>query len=137
MPYVTTTVHALFNRAFRNTAGSWPATVYLGLFKVSPILDGTGGTEVTTNDFTVYARQVATFSSPSSRTISNSVACLYVASATLGPGGAHTITHAGIFDAATAGNLMAYGALTSPLSVGAGSLVNIPIGQLIITDPGT
>lgn len=136
MPYVTATVHALFNRAFRNTAGTWPSVVYLGLFKTPPILDGSGFVEVTTSDLTGYARQTATFAAPSSRTISNSVACLFSASAAV-PGGTFVVTHAGIFDASTAGNLMAYGALTSPLSIGVGSLVNIPIGQLVITDDGT
>lgn len=136
MPWVTATIHAVFNRAFRNTAGSWPATVYLGLFKTPPILDGTGFVEVTTGDLTGYARQLATFAAPSGRAVANSVACLFSSSAVV-PGGTFIVTHGGIFDASVAGSVMAYGALTTPLTVGAGSLVNIPIGQLVITDPGT
>ena len=136
MPYVTATVHALLNRAFRNTAGTWPSTVYCGLFKTPPILDGSGFVEVTTGDLDAYARVAITFAAPSGRGISNSAAVLYTNSATV-PGGTFVVTHFGVFDALTSGNLMAYGALASPLTVGAGSVVNFPIGQLSIIDPGT
>ena len=96
MPYVTTTVHALLNRGFRNTAGTWPSVVYCGLFKTPPILDGSGFVEVTTGDLSGYIRKAITFAAPSGRGISNSLAVLFTNSATV-PGGTELVGRAGEF----------------------------------------
>lgn len=135
MPIVTATVQALYSRGFRNVAGSWPSTVYMSLLKGAPALDGTGATEFAASDFVEYARKAITFAAPVGRSMSNSLAVLFASSATMGVPG--VATHFGIHDALTSGNMMAFGALTSPYSIGAASLVNFPIGQVVVTNLGT
>jgi hypothetical protein len=135
MPIVNATVHALYSRAFRNTAGSWPSIVYMSLLKSAPALDGSSLVEFTAADFVQYARQAITFGSPASRAMANSAPVLFASSATMGVPA--VATHYGIHDALTSGNLMFWGQLTSPFSIGASSLVNFPIGQVTLTNIGT
>src|SRR5688572_11335183 len=97
---------ALLNEVFRATAFAAPAAVYVGLFTAPPS-DAGGGTEVAGGS---YARQAVPFGAPSpSGTIKNSGDVTFpTASADWG-----TITHFAIFDAAVAGNMLVWGALTS------------------------
>lgn len=138
MPLSTYAVQQLGNRWLRNVAGSFPSTIYMALLTTAPTaLDGSGYVELNPGTYTWYARQAATIGAPSGRTFANSSAVLYSASATvLVP---NPVTHAMIFDAATygTGNVWAWGQLTSPISIGVGSPVNFPIGQLVFDDPGT
>jgi len=76
-----------------------PASIYVGAF-TSP------STEVSGNG---YARQTLTFSNGSNRGASNTSTANFTASG--GPWG--TITHLGLFDAATGGNLLWQGPLVS------------------------
>jgi len=115
----------------KDGTGTIPTTYYAAMFKVTPALDGTGGTEVDSAVNTWYARQALTLAAPSlsGRSIANSVACTFHASAPDAISG--NIVSLGWFDAATAGNLWLIQPLTTQLSVGIGSQVIFPIGQLI------
>lgn len=104
---------ALLNAVFRNTSYTSPATVYLALYTSNPT-DADTGTEVSGGS---YVRQAVTFSAPSQvggkATILNSSDITFpVATADWG-----TITHIGLRDASTSGNLLYYGAITNPRSI--------------------
>lgn len=47
--------------------------------------------------------------------------------------GTVTVTHWGIYDASTAGNLLYHASLTNAKSLDAGDILNFPIGSLTIT----
>ena len=116
---------ALLNHILRNTAFTSPTTVYLALFTTAPGEAG-GGVEVSGGS---YARQAATFGAPSNGTCSNSADVTFPqATADWG-----TIQGFGIFDAATAGNLLFYGNFTVAKSVLSGDYFVVPAGGLSIT----
>jgi hypothetical protein len=108
-------------------AATRPTTWRVGLFTAAPS-DSGGGTEVSTGG---YARQSATFAAASSPggTTSNSGAISWTAS------GANygTVTHVGIFDAATGGNLLWHGPLTASKTVNNGDTFQIAAGALTLT----
>jgi len=98
----------------------------LALFTAAPGETG-GGTEVTTSG-TAYARQSVAFTT-TGNTTSNSAAVEY----STATGAFGTVTHVGVFDAATAGNLMAYAVLTSSKAIDTGDVFRVPTGDLDIT----
>lgn len=114
----------LLDHAFRNTAYTPPAAVYLALYTVAPT-DAGGGTEVTGGG---YARQAITFGAASGGAISNTGAVSFTAT------GANygDVVAVGIFDASTAGNLMAWDAITTA-TVNNGDTINFAIGAIDVT----
>ena len=112
----------------RGTAApSAPAAVYVALFNGDPTDTGTGGTEVTSTIRTA-GRVAATFGAPTNGVISNSSIVSFGAAA-----GTANVTHFALFDAATAGNEIVSGALSSGSgSVSAGSTVSFAVGALSI-----
>jgi hypothetical protein len=117
--------NALINATLRNTAYTSPANVYVGLFTTNPTDDGSG-TEVSGGS---YARIVATFAAPSNGSSSTN-ADVQFAQAT---GNWGTITHFGIFDALTTGNLLYHGALTVSKTIETGDVFKIASGNLTVT----
>jgi len=116
----------ILDHVFGGAAYTAPATLYLALFTSDPAEDGSG-TEVTTSG-TAYARQSVAFT-VSGNTASNTSAIEYpTATASYG-----SVTHVGIYDASTAGNLMAYAALTSSKTIASGDVFRVPAGDLDIT----
>lgn len=117
--------NVLINAILRGIAYTSPATVYLGLFTSDPTDAGTG-TEVSGGG---YARQAVTFSAPSNGSTSNSAEVLFPqATANWG-----TVTHVGIFDAATGGNLLLHGALAVSKTIATGDQFKIAAGKLTVT----
>ena len=114
----------VLEHVFANTAYTSPTTVYVALFTTSPAEDGSG-TEVSGGG---YARQAGSFS-VSGNTATTTAAVEYpTATADYG-----TVTHVGIYDASTAGNLLAYAALTASKNISSGDVFRIPTGDLDIT----
>jgi len=110
------------------TAGSAtrPTSWYLALFTANPDEDASS-TEVSTSG-TAYARQSVAFT-VSGNTASNSAAVEFpTATASYG-----TVTHVGVFDASTSGNLIAYAALTTSKAIDTGDVMRVPAGDLDIT----
>lgn len=101
-----------------------PTAWYVALFTSAPS-DSGGGTEVSTGG---YARQAATFT-VTGDTASNTAILDFTA------GGASwgTITHIGIFDAVSGGNLLWHGAMTAPKAVGDGDSLSFGIGAIDLT----
>ena len=103
-----------------------PTTLHLALFTSNPDEDGSG-TEVTTVG-TAYARQTAAFT-VSGNTASNSAAIEFpTATASYG-----TVSHVGVYDASTGGNLIAYAALSTSKAIDTGDVLRVPAGDLDIT----
>lgn len=114
----------VLDHVFGGTAYTAPATLYVALFTAAPS-DSGGGTEVSGG---AYARQTIAFTT-SGDTTSNTAAVEFpTATANYG-----TVTHVGIYDASTAGNLMAWAALTSSKTIETGDVFRIPAGDLDIT----
>lgn len=114
----------VLDHVFSNTAYTSPAAVYVALFTTDPAEDGSG-TEVSGGG---YARQAGSFS-VTGNTATTTAAIEYpTATADYG-----LVTHVGIYDASTAGNLLAYAALTASKNISSGDVFRIPTGDLDIT----
>jgi hypothetical protein len=114
----------VLGHVFGATAYTAAGTLYLALFTSDPAEDGSG-TEVTGG---AYARQTVAFT-VAGNNASNTSAVEY-ATATAGYG---TVSHIGVYDAATSGNLLAYAALTSSKAIDIGDVFRVPTGDLDIT----
>lgn len=117
--------NALINATLRNTSFTSPATVYVGLYTSDPG-EGNTGTEVSG---TSYARQSATFGSPSNGVSTNSAAIEFPQAG----GSWGTVSHIGILDASTSGNLLYYTALDASKTIDTGDVFRIAIGSLSVT----
>lgn len=116
----------ILDHVFGAAAYTAPGTMHLALFTSNPAEDASG-TEVTTSG-TAYARQTVAFT-VSGNTASNTGAVEYpTATAAFG-----TVSHVGVMDASTSGNLMAYAALTSSKTISTGDVFRVPAGDLDIT----
>ena len=102
-----------------------PSNVYVALHTADPTDAGTG-TEVSGNG---YARQAITFGAASSGTASNSAVEFPAASG----GDFGTITHIGIWDATTSGNLLFHSALTTSKTIADGDIFKIAASGIDIT----
>lgn len=117
--------NALINAVLRGTTYTSPTTVYIGLFTSDPT-DAKTGTEVTGG---AYARQAITFGAPTNGVSYSSADVLFpVATASWG-----TVTHIGIFDAATSGNLLFHGTLTNTKTIAADDQLKIVAGNVNVT----
>lgn len=114
----------ILDHVFGGNAYSAPATIYLGLHTSNPDEDDTG-TEVSGGS---YARQSMAFT-VSGNTASNNAAVEFPTAT----GSWGTISHVGLYDASTAGNLLAYAALTASKTIDSGDVFRVPSGDLDIT----
>ena len=117
--------HVLLTSAF--TA---PTNLYLALCTADPTDAGTGSTIVEPSGLG-YARVScnSSFSAAAARAITNDVAIQFPEAS--GAWGA--LTHWALCDASTAGNMLAYGALTTPRSPKSGDDPVVSIGELDIS----
>jgi hypothetical protein len=116
----------VLNYVFTTTSVTRPTAWYLALFTSNPAEDASG-TEVSTSG-TAYARQSATFT-VSGNTASNSGAIEFP-TATAGYG---TVSHVGIYTAASGGDLIAYAALSTSKTIDTGDVFRVPDGDLDVT----
>ena len=114
----------VLDHVFGGTAYTAPTTLYVALFTAAPS-DSGGGTEVSGGG---YARQTIAFTTSGDTTSNNAAIEFPTATANYG-----SVTHVGIFDASSAGNLMAHAALTSAKNIETGDVFRIPSGDLDIT----
>ena len=115
----------ILDHVFAGAAYTAQATKYIGLF--TAISDGEAGsvTEVSGN---AYARQAMAFTTSGATTSNNAAVEFPTATGSWG-----TITHVGIFDAASSGNLMVYATLTASKAIASGDVFRVPSGDLDIT----
>jgi len=104
-----------------------PTAWYVGLFTAAPS-DSGGGTEVSGSG---YSRQAVTFAAASTPggTTSNTGDVSFTASG----GNWGTITHIGIFDASTSGNLLWHGSMTASKIVNDGDTLQFSTGNIDLT----
>lgn len=122
MAFSYTKAAEILNNEFRS------GPVYLALYTSNPTANDTG-TEVSDGG---YARQEIMFSAPAleggKQTIKNSAKVEFpVATADWG-----TITHVGIRDAATGGNLIAFAALEAPRTIMAGDRFVVDLNNGVV-----
>jgi len=114
----------VLDHVFRNTALTSPSAVYLALYTVAPT-DAGGGTEVSGSG---YARQEITFGASSGGAMANTAAVEFTASG----GNFGSVVAVGVFDASTAGNLLAWDEITSA-TVNDGDTLRFAIGDIDLT----
>lgn len=117
--------NALINATLRNTSYTTPSTVYVGLYTSDPT-DANTGTEVSGGS---YARKAATFGAPSNGASTISSAIEFDQAT----GSWGTVTHFGILDAATSGNLLYHGALTASKAIDTGDVFKFATSALTVT----
>ena len=110
--------------AFTAGAVARPTAWYIGLFTSAPGEAG-GGTEVAGG---AYARESVAFNVTGNLATNAAAIEWPTAGASWG-----TLTHIAIFDAATAGTMLAYAPLTLAKTIDAGDVFRIPAGDLDIT----
>lgn len=123
--------NALIDHIFRNSTFSRPANIYIALFTAAPS-DSGGGTEVSGGS---YARQAVATGASSGWDAASGGATANTSTVTFPTATANwgTITHIGLFDASSAGNLLFHGALTASKVVNSGDIFRINAGDLDIT----
>jgi len=115
----------VLDHTLKTTAYTMPTTLYLALYTSDPT-DADTGTEVTGG---AYARQAAVFGAAVGGVASNSgVVTFPVATVSWG-----TVTHVGIRDAITIGNLLYSGILSVSQLVGINNQLVFNAGQISIT----
>jgi len=117
---------SLLNHVLRAVNYSAPAAVYVGLFTTTPGESG-GGSEITGNN---YSRKQVTFGPSSNGTIQNNADVVFdQASGSWG-----TISYFALFDAATSGNMLYYGSLTSAKTINSGDQLKFATGGITVTE---
>lgn len=117
--------NALINATLRATSYTSPATVFLALYTSDPT-DADSGTECSG---TGYARQSITFGAPANGVSTNSAAVEYAQAGNSWG----TITHIGIRDAVSAGNLLYHSPLDASKTIATGDVFRVAIGSLSVT----
>lgn len=126
----------LLNSLLRGVAFPLPAKVYISLHTADP--GRTGANEVTTAAWPAYARKdaadgaaIATgFTAAATRNSKNAKQLIYAVN---NGAGNVTVSYWALFDAATGGNCLAYGPLTSSRTVQPGDVFVIDINKLTAT----
>jgi hypothetical protein len=114
----------ILDHVFGGNAYTAPGTLYVGLYTSNPDEDNSG-TEVTGGS---YARVTGTFT-VTGNTASNDAAIEFTtATASWG-----TVTHIGVLDASSGGNLLCYAELTTAKAIDTGDVFRIPTGDLDIS----
>jgi len=117
--------NALINATLRATTYTSPATVYVSLYTTDPT-DADTGTEVSGGS---YARTAVTMGAPSNGVSTNSADVTFpTCTASWG-----TVTHIGIHDASTAGNLLFHTPLDTSKTIDSGDIFKIASGNLSVT----
>lgn len=114
----------VLDHVFGGTSYTAPSTLYLSLHTANPDEDGSGA-EVSGGG---YVRQTITFTTSGNTTSSSAAVEFPTATANYG-----TVTHVGVYDASSSGNLLAYAALTSSKTIETGDVFRVPTGDLDIS----
>ena len=116
----------VLDHVFGGTAYTAPTTLYVGLHTSNPDEDDSG-TEVSTGG-TAYIRKSVAFTVTGAAADNDGAVEFDTATASWG-----TITHVGIYDAESGGNLLAYAALTTAKVIDTGDVFRVPAADLDIT----
>ena len=125
----------ILNHFFAGVPVTAPTALYIGLFPADPGPNGASATELSGLGAAGYARAAISFSAPAAApadpgTITNNAVTFPVAGSSWG-----LVAWWGIFDAPTAGNLLARDSFVTSQTVSSGSTIRIPAGNLTIALP--
>jgi hypothetical protein len=104
-------------------------TAYVALYTAAPS-DSGGGTEVTGGSYARKSTAGADWAASSGGSIQNANAITF-ATATASWG---TVTHFGVFDALSGGNLLLWAPLTTSKTIGSGDTASFAAGALVHTE---
>lgn len=133
MPSMTSYLQKrLLDHSLGLTAFTMPTTVYVSLHTADPTNTGSLAAEVSTTG-TGYARVAITAKMNATDSVTG--VSSNNASISLGPALSDwgTITHVGISDASSGGNMLLYGALTIVQTTPIGESVQFSAGQFVVT----
>jgi len=114
----------ILDHVFAGAAYTAPSQHYLALYTAAPG-EAAGGTELSGS---AYVRKAVNFATSGATTSNNAAIEFPTATGNWG-----TVTHVGVFDAASSGNLMAYATLSSSKAIATGDVFRVPSGDLDIT----
>ena len=112
----------LLDHVLRNTSYNSPTTVYVGLYTSDPG-DGNTGTEVSGGS---YARQVLNVTTATGGIVTSSADVTFPQAT----GSWGTISHIGLLDALSSGNLLMHTPLTTSRTIETGDVLKISTGSL-------
>lgn len=133
MPLNTTQAHAILDAVLGDAhISAFPNTLYFALSTTTPTSTGTNVTEPTGNGYArvSVANTTAKWGTASNKQKANVDAITFPAATGAGWG---TITYVVVYDASTAGNVVAWAAVTSPFSVFNGQQVSFAVGDFKFT----
>lgn len=117
----------ILDHLLRNETFSSVATLYLAMFTADPTTTGDQTNEVSGGS---YSRQSIAFDAAASQASANTSAVNFgTASASWG-----TVTHWGIMDASSGGNMLYFGEWDTAKAVNNGDTVEIPAGQVQLSE---
>jgi hypothetical protein len=112
----------LLDHVLRNVSYTSPTTVYMGLYTDDPG-DDNSGTEISGGS---YARQIVSVTTATNGIVTSSADVTFPqATANWG-----TISHIGLLDALSGGNLLMHTALTTSKTIDEGDIFKVPLGSL-------
>ena len=109
-----------------NAAYTPPANVFIGLSTADPLDDASGLAEPVGNN---YSRVTITFATAASRAVDQKAKVTFPTAS----GAWGTLTHYGIFDAVSAGNMLAHGALNTSKGVVNGNVPYVTASEVNIS----
>ena len=115
----------ILDHILRNSAYTPATTVYIGL-STGSFGDDNSGTELSGNG---YTRKSIAFDAASGGVSDNTSAVDFDAAT----GSWGSVSHFGLFDASTSGNLLIHGAFSAAKTVSTGDILRIAAGELDIT----
>lgn len=104
-------------------------TIYIFVSTADPTDDGSGVAEPAGSGYARVATEAADWDASSGGSASNAVAITFPKAT----GAWGELTHFGAYDAATDGNMLWYGELTTPKTISSGEIARFPIGSLTVT----
>ena len=124
MSFSNNAENLVLNWVLTTGAATRPTAWYVALFTTDPT-DADTGTEVTGGS---YARTAVTFSVTGNAATNTAGVEFPAATASWG-----TVSHIGVYDASTGGNLIFHSALTTAKAITDGDVFRIPTGDLDFT----
>lgn len=132
MSFTNYLAKSLLDHIFTDSAFSPPATLYLALSTTTPTEAGGNFTEPSGNNYSRVSTAAADWSAATSADPSvkaNSAQKDFPEAS----GSWGTVTYFGLWDDSSAGNLMAFGALTTSKTIGSGDVARFKVGDLSLS----
>lgn len=123
MAFTTVTANKILNKVIKGTDFTPASTLYLALYTADPGEAGTSN-EVSGGS---YARQAVTFGTVATKAVSNSATIDFASMP------AATVTHVGLWSAASGGDFWWGGALAASKTTTAGDTLRVNTGDLDVT----